>query len=290
MLVHLVMNSGKSDLNMNDTYAARSKRPIGFGDDDCIWFSGESDWPAVARWDAMLNGHHFYDPCSDGSPVGPFDIRPAQFLRHALEHAPAMPGATVSAFSDWVYSLYAKPSDPLAMEFGLKIEKQIFKERSKIVACPDFTFPAKRNWKLIHNGLHLHEHEEVQIPIHHIDSLVVGGEPLRASPDLIYVHDATGSVVVVEIKFSWAKIPDNLWPNVWAQLWAYSKLPMLQRYPQITLVGEVWVDQSEMRRSILPGLEQLVYLRKTVKRDPKNPSFEKFFSTLFDIYRGQFHQ
>ncbi len=41
-------------------------------------------------------------------------------------------------------------------------------------------------------------------------------------PDLVFKHKKTGEVLIVEIKVTDAEIPDGGWPNLRAQLWAYS--------------------------------------------------------------------
>jgi hypothetical protein len=50
---------------------------------------------------------------------------------------------------------------------------------------------------------------------------------------------------------------------------------------RITAIGEVWGDKTYFRDK-----SRYVYLRASVRRDPRAPAFDRFFRTLFDIYRG----
>lgn len=245
---------------------------------------------ATARWEAMFDGEDICDPFSKGEADAPFEIRPSLFLKSALKHAPQKPGNTVSAFTDWVYSLYrTSAKDPLALEFGLKVERSIFQERSDLIKQVSFAEDKKQfpDWKLIHNGLGYNSAGEN--PVNHffdIADLPIHGTPIRGSPDLIYKNQQDGSVVIVEIKFTRKPIPSNLWPNVWAQLWAYSKIPIVKDCPNLTIVGEVWGNNIAWKSK--QELMFDVYLRRSVRRNPRQLPFEKFFNTLFSIYRGDF--
>lgn len=240
----------------------------------------------------------------------PFSLTPGKFIDAARRRPPSDPQPTVSSFASWIYSLYkATDPDPESLREGIAAEKAIFEKhrRAKIarsvmtasdpkhLARPDGT------WRLFHNGLNLcgTGNESATILIDHLH---VAGCPLRASPDLAFIKEGTGEVIVVEVKFSRKRIPTNLWPNVWAQLWCYSQLPAAINAPNITVIGEVWGGRTErvftdynpkegicLGRHILKRRTAnmaMVYLRHSVRRNPRSPVFHRFFSTLFNIYRG----
>lgn len=268
-------------------------RPKLPGSDDDPFVVGYSDGfmsHAYVRWDAMFDRENVCDPFAQGEADAPFEMRPSSFLKWALKQAPERPRPTVSAFADWVYSLYrTSAKDPLALEFGLKIERTLFQERSILIRERSFAESYSPDWELVHNGLHYSSPEEYSLDLFYdITDLPIDGTPIRGSPDLIYRNRHDGSAVIVEIKFTRKPIPSNLWPNVWAQLWAYSKIPILKNCPNLTVVGEIWGNNTGRKWNCLQPLEFDVYLRRSVSRYPRQMPFEKFFSTLFGIYRGDF--
>ena len=143
-------------------------------------------------------------------------------------------------------------------------------------------------WYLIHNGLHI---DENNIKYFQVPNLCVAGEPLRASPDLIYVNKKTSEVIIVEIKYSQLQITKNLWPNVWAQLWCYSHIAVTANAPKVTVVGEVWgkiwSSGRGRGRNRTPG-ERLICLRASVRRNPRASAYDQFFRALFKIYSGTY--
>ena len=256
---------------------------------DVVGYSGKFMLKhANLRWNAMLNGQNVWDPFAEGEASIPFEIRPSMFLRWAQKKTPKKPEPTVSAFADWVYSLYCTSvKDPVALEFGLKIERSIFQERSNLIRERSFAEIYTSDWELIQNGLGYSSIEGNPLfHVYDIPDLLIEGSPVRGSPDLIYRNRRDGRAVIVEIKFTRKPLPSNLWPNVWAQLWAYSKIPTLKGCPSLTVVGEVWGDNTG--RSCIETLWFDLYLRRSVIRDPRLISFEKFFNTLFRIYRGDY--
>jgi hypothetical protein len=139
--------------------------------------------------------------------------------------------------------------------------------------------PPSTKWRLIHNGLHLDGSVD-RSAYFEIPGLHAATRPVYGSPDLIYQHSETGAAVIVEIKFTRKTIPTNLWPNVWAQLWAYSKIPLLKDSKSVDLVGEVW-GRNDSRST---RLTEELYLRSVVRRPASVPAFERFFYTLYGIY------
>jgi hypothetical protein len=86
-----------------------------------------------------------------------------------------------------------------------------------------------------------------------ISNLTLNGEPLWGAPDLVYRNRTTGELVIVERKASDKPIPVNGWPNLRAQLWAYSHIDNFKSAPTISLIGEVWdmVEGRLTRRAVL---------------------------------------
>jgi hypothetical protein len=221
----------------------------------------------------------------------PFNLVPSEFLRLAQANPPQNPVATASAFADWVYSLYssARPRDDAAMARGLAMERVIFEQRARyreamsFASSSDNAMLEKRGlpWRLRHCGLHL-DAEKDTVDYLELENLSVHGEPLRVSPDLVYVNTRSGEAIVVEIKFTRNAITTNLWPNVWAQLWIYAHIPAAVAAPRVVVIGEIWGEW-------FAPLERLraVGLRASVRRDPRERSYDRFFKTLFDIYRGE---
>lgn len=208
--------------------------------------------------------------------LGPFELQPSAFLAKARAMRPECPEATASAFGSWVYSLYGRPgNDEDALKRGLEAEKLIFElgNREYIGAREVWTIAnanmlARRGdgWRLMHQGLHLNSDT---VPFVELDELLVRGQPLRASPDLVFRNAKTGHVLVVEIKLSRQSLPSNLWPNVWAQLWCYSHIPVARQAPRVTVTGEVWGESIRQGSRRRPSVHSL-YLRAVVRRDPRS--------------------
>lgn len=226
-----------------------------------------------------LRGHRWNTYPVAKAPA--FNLQPAQFIQHAYTRRPVDPQPTVSGFSQWLYSLYAKAygSDE-DREEGKEAEQKILDARQEAYGsidseCVRREFP---DWMLVHNGLHVSDKsfsDYFEVP-----ALLVGGQPLRASPDLVFHHARTGEVIIVEIKHTHMVIPENLWPNLWGQLWCYAQIKLMKDAPKVTVIGEVWGDGWKKHSG------RLVCLRASVRRDPRAPAYDRFFGRLFDIYRG----
>lgn len=220
----------------------------------------------------------------------PFKLVPSEFLKNARRRRPSNPEPTASMFSQWLYSLYASSfGDNQDRAAGKEAEEYILAERRKAYAATDQASMRKHfpGWRLKHNGLSSNQSNRPNY--YSIDDLLVGGEPLRVLPDLIYEHTNTGEIMIVEIKHSQMHIPRNLWPNIWGQLWCYAQIREVRNSPKVTVIGEVWGDTyytfGRRRRT---GREdwQYVCLRASVRRNPRDLAYDRFFRTLFDIYRG----
>ncbi len=215
-----------------------------------------------------------------------FNISPTAFVRAAEKRAPSRREPTASAFSQWIYSIYADAyGSDFDRERGADAESEIrsakfrkLKMESEASVDNNRLRQMGSSWRLIHCGLN---YDDRVINYYNIDKLKIDGVPLRASPDLMYKNSSTSSVIIVEIKHSKLDIPRNLWPNIWGQLWCYSHIEIADRASEITVVGEVWGDDWKRYSG-----ERYVYLRSSVRRDPRKPAFDRFFRRLFDIYSG----
>ncbi|WP_250508121.1 hypothetical protein [Caballeronia sp. GAFFF3] len=213
-------------------------------------------------------------------PAQPFWIKPSAFLKLAQRRRPKDPEATASAFAAWIYSLYGQSiGGEEDRERGVALEPEILKGRRQLFGLADDKYLIKHgyDWRLIHNGLHIIEDQK---PTYFsIGELRVGRQAMRVSPDLVYQNIRNGDVIIVEIKLSRMKIPTNLWPNIWGQLWCYSHLPLAREASNLTVIGEVWGEST--------GFGASVYMRASVRRDPRAPEFHRFFRVLFEIYCGR---
>jgi len=234
------------------------------------------------------NGWSTKNNVTRASPT--FDLVPSEFLNNARRRRPSNPEPTASMFAQWLYSLYADAfGDDQDRARGKEAEEYILAERRKAYAATDQTsmrehFPG---WRLKHNGLGSNRSDRPNY--FSINDLLVAGEPLRVLPDLIYENMSTGEILIVEIKHSQMDIPSNLWPNIWGQLWCYAQIQEVRNSPKVTVIGEVWGDKHyTISRGRRRGREdwQYVCLRASVRRNPRAVPYDRFFRTLFDIYRG----
>ncbi len=249
-----------------DAIGARERTRVLFGQTFC-------DFEASNGWSSKRN-------VSKSSPT--FKLVPSDFLKNARRQRPSNPGPTASMFSQWLYSLYANAyGDDQDRTKGRTAEEFILAERRRAYATTDHVTMHKHfpDWRLKHNGLSANQSDRPNY--YSINDLLVGGEPLRVLPDLIYENRRTREIIIVEIKHSQMDIPSNLWPNIWGQLWCYAQMQELRDSPSVTVIGEVWGDKYYAR-----GEFQYVYLRASVRRNPRAIPYDRFFRTLFDIYRG----
>lgn len=214
--------------------------------------------------------------------LGAFQLVPTKFIETAQRRRPRNPEPTASGFAQWLYSLYSdvygRDQD---RERGKLAEQEILAERSRAFSATDNQTMRERfpDWRLVHNGMNIGKDEPPRY--FEIKELSVGGQALRVLPDLIFENIDSGARIIVEVKHSYMTIPTNLWPNIWGQLWCYSQVADIKSSPSVTVVGEVWGDKTYYR-----GGDRCVYLRASVRRNPRASTFDQFFRVLFDIYRG----
>ena len=147
---------------------------------------------------------------------------------------------TVSAFADWVLRLYAPPPNPISLLDGIIGERAVVDRRAEIHRAK-FEIPRweHRGWRLVHDGVRRTVEDGFPIP-----SLTVDGVPLRGVPDLVFRERKSNRILIVELKVSSAELPSDGWPNLRAQLWAYSHIQHWATASEILLAGEVWSNHS----------------------------------------------
>lgn len=200
------------------------------------------EWQRDQRWAALLG-----ETPIEGTPYRVTH----QHLLYRIERNRRVPrqgveavtsqAATVSAFADWVFRLYRPPPSP-AMLIAGKIGELAVVDRRVELSQLKREIPRweHRGWRLIHDGVRGSFDEGISIP-----SLTVNGVPLRGIPDLVFRQRKSDRLLFVELKVSSAPdLPSDGWPNIRAQLWAYSHIRRWPTTAEILLAGEVWSDSS----------------------------------------------
>ena len=180
--------------------------------------------------------------------------------------------STVSAFSDWVIRLYVPERSNAALIVGLEGERAVVVHRLRIQR-------AKREvprwehhcWKLVHDGVRGAFEGGFSIP-----SLEVRGVMMTGVPDLVFREHKTGRILIVELKVSQAMLPSDGWPNLRAQLWAYSRIEKWSAAPEMLLAGEVWSPESA-------GLQR----RRTYQWRASDADLQAESRELFEAYGGR---
>ena len=144
---------------------------------------------------------------------------------------------TVSSFGDWLMRLYTPVRNDYALWRGLDGERAVVDHRKSLARMKrEVPRWEHANWKLVHDGIRGSFDNSFDIP-----SLKVDGQTLQGVPDLVFREKRTGRILIVEIKISSAALPSDGWPNLRAQLWAYSKTARwCAKAPEVLLAGEVW--------------------------------------------------
>lgn len=179
---------------------------------------------------------------------------------------------TVSAFSDWVLRLYVLKRSNAALMSGIEGERSVVAHRLRMQkAKQEIPRWEYEGWKLVHDGVRGASAGGFLIP-----SLEVDGAPMIGIPDLVFRERKTGRVLIVEIKVSEAALPSDGWPNLRAQLWAYSRIEKWSTAPEILLAGEVWS----------PAYAGLLR-RRTYQWRANDEELQAESKALFEAYGGQ---
>ena len=179
----------------------------------------ESATSNLRRWRLLLG--------DEPTPGASYRVAHDRLLFLAKNYPPKKVGQTVTDFTDWIFRLYVPERDYSSLLRGQQIEREI--------ATLRVPAPVHSRWKLEYNGMSGTDSEAFEI-----STLKINGTPLRGKPDLVFREKGTKRILIVEVKTSEADIPSNGWPNMRAQLWAYSKIDAWRDAEEILLVGEVW--------------------------------------------------
>jgi hypothetical protein len=196
------------------------------------------EWKQTLTTDWRFKGLFQKTPAHNSAPyrVSHPDLRFA-----AVVKPPTTRGTAVTDFTGWVFSLY-NSVNPQAMSDGRAVERELL-YRSVPRLKDD-------GWMMLFEGISENGDRRSPKPI---SALKVNGSPLFGAPDFVFQERKTGRIVVVEVKVTNRYIPSNGWPNLRAQLWAYSHIDEWSDVPEVLLIGEVWGFDSKtvFRRQVL---------------------------------------
>lgn len=186
---------------------------------------------AIAREPYPWNGHKLIERLERLEELG---------YEPMLRLSRAKRTRNVSGFADWVLRLYIADRDPTALQQGLDGERAVVDHQAVLrqakLEVPRWEY---RGWKLVHDGIRGQFDGGFEI-----STLQISGESLLGVPDLVFRERETNRIAIVELKVSRANLPSDGWPNLRAQLWAYSKIDRWSSAPEIILAGEVWVQTT----------------------------------------------
>jgi len=175
---------------------------------------------------------------------------------------------TVTEYTSWIYSLYLRKASPEQYRKGKQGEREIARH------LPAFS---AKGFDLVYKD----PLEKDVIPLK-ISALQCNNKPLWGTPALVYKDTEKDTLYIIERKtvsinsLIHSGLPSDGWPNLRAQLWAYSHIDKFQSYNKIVLIGEAW---------IATGLE----LPKRVgawRWDKTDNQFEQENTALFKAYGG----
>ena len=199
----------------------------------------------TARWGDMYGR-------SSLLPTSP-DARAAALGRKEVG-LPRFRGNSVSAFADWIYELNEVCKRGERLRAGLDAEPTV--RWSRVQA------PISDRWRLIHDGMagtvpdNVGGKDGTGKKSFLVSDLAIDGLPMRACPDLIFreveqrdhAFPQGARLIILEVKCTDAEIPDILWSNARAQLWAYSKIDDFRCASDMYLVCEIWSADGRARR------------------------------------------
>lgn len=207
----------------------------------------------LERWKLLL---------AEGPPSGsPYRKSHEELMARAKNRSRNVGGSNVTDFTDWIFRLYVPEKNYQDLLRGQRLERQIAIKRIPI--------PQHSRWKLIYDGMTNSQSASLVI-----SNLTINGTAMRGKPDLVFREKKKKRIVIVEIKASEADVPSDGWPNMRAQLWAYSKIDDWKDEDEIVLVGEVWGFRGGLR------------LRKVIHWKKGESDFERENSELFTCYRS----
>lgn len=219
------------------------------------WIDLKKERINLRRWDLYLGA------VSGDISDSPYQWKHDFLVDKAEWYPPKNPGNRVTDFTNWIYSLYQSAPSRNSLLQGKLVERKV----ASLVPPP-----SSHEWDLIY--------EDPLVDAGHImtiSGLTVNGLPLKGKPDLVFNEKKTGRIMIVERKASNRPIPSDGWPNLRAQLWAYSKIDDWIDAPEVLLVGEIWGFDSTR-----------VFPRAGLRWVRGEPRFEKENAELFELYKA----
>jgi hypothetical protein len=212
----------------------------------------------AVRWNAYLGLSQRRD---EGTPYRHTHERLVHLARRAR---PRVVGNRVTDFTGWIFSLYLGRQNEETLAEGKDVERSIAKRFGRV--------PQHKEWELIYEDP-LDEKPKA-LPISRLKTTT---GHLWGAPDLVFRNIETSEVLIIERKASNRDIPSDGWPNLRAQLWAYSLSDEWLDAPKVTLVGEVW-GYSDLRPA--------PYLRSTLRWSRQDAELGAQNKELFKLYSG----
>lgn len=173
-----------------------------------------------------------FSAISSGGSHGTEGLEPFRFNLQCVAGAikksgRKLDGNRVTDFTNEIYRTYQSKPSQSSLEMGKAGEKVIPKYWSNLREHGPRALESG-DWRLAYEGKSLR-----------ISELTVDGRELWGEPDVVFVNDATKELLIIERKVTTAVIPKNGWPNLCAQLWAYSRADEFRDY-NVRAVGEIW--------------------------------------------------
>lgn len=199
---------------------------------------------------------------SSGDLKGPYRTSHSCLMARSKHIRPTQPGYRVTDFSGWVFDLYVGGPDPDAMAQGKHVERHIPRPPA---------LPCHSEWEMIYSDPLTGRPEPLKA-----SCLKIGTGCLWGAPDFVYQHRKTREILIVDRKASNRDISCDGWPNLRAQLWAYSLIDTWRDAPKIHLIGDVWTLWG-----IKPSHRAVLYW------NAEDPVFQAQNRELFEAYGGR---
>ena len=185
----------------------------------------------------------------------------------------------VSSFSGWVFSTYAANKlSPLELDQRTEDEFQIDAARKSVreasrkqelnKLCENYIEEVEpAGWRVIYKHFGSYEADALKISALELKD----GSCMFGKPDLVFYHKKTKKFLIVEIKSTNAPVPSDGWPNLRAQLWAYSKADYFKEGSEIMLRAEVY-----NRRNFRSAPVKLAFDNDQVFHDENSKLFSRY--------------
>ena len=138
---------------------------------------------------------------------------------------------TVTSFTNTVFRLYQPKGSLRQLTEGQAAEKHMsnfWLNRARGALTNE-------DWRLIYKD---HPNAESL----RISKLEFMNQPIWGKPDIVFCNENTNELMIIERKVvnDHVLIPGDGWPNLRAQLWAYSLADKFSSFEKIHLVAEIW--------------------------------------------------